>query len=210
MSNLIENLKWRYATKLFDPSLKISEEDLNELLDVLRLTPSSFGLQPWKFIVVESMAVREKIQAISWNQKQVTEASHLIVLARQAEMTHDDVERFLTSIVKVRQVAPDSLEGYGAMMKSFVGARDDKARASWMKDQVYIALGFLLFGCAQKRIDSCPMEGFDSAKCDAILGLEELGLKSVVLCPVGYRSVEDHWGSTPKVRYGSEDVVLRV
>jgi nitroreductase len=210
MSDLIENLNWRYATKIFDSSRVVSEKDVEELLEVLRLSPSSFGLQPWKFIVVESKELREKLMRAAWNQSQVVDASHLFVLARKSEITDGDIERFMNAIVDLRQVTKESLSGYHDVIRGFLHGRDVREKEAWMKDQVYIALGFLLAACAEKRIDSCPMEGFDSAKADAILGLEPLGLKSVVLCPIGYRSSEDSYAFKPKVRYGTDDVVLRL
>jgi nitroreductase len=203
-----QSLEWRYATKQFDATKKVSDSDLEELLEALQLSPSSFGLQPWKFIVVTNPDTRAKLKAASWNQTQITDASHLIVLARQTDMTEAHVSAYISDIAKKRNSAEESLEGYKQMMNGFIKAMSLDKKSDWMSRQVYIALGVLLTTCAIKHIDACPMEGFDHNAYDDILNLKSKGLTSVVLCPVGYRSTKDHYDEEAKVRYPLSQLVI--
>lgn len=203
-----QSLEWRYATKKFDANKKVSETDLEVLLQALRLSPSSFGLQPWKFIVVTNPDTRQKLKAASWNQTQITDASHLIVLARQTDMTEAHVSAYISDIAKKRNSTVESLEGYKQMMNGFIKAMSPDKKSEWMSRQVYIALGFLMAACAVHSIDACPMEGFDPKAYDDILNLESKGLSTVVLCPVGYRSADDKYASEVKVRYPLSQVVI--
>jgi len=205
--DLIKSLNWRYATKVFDPEKKVSDVDLNTLLEALRLTPSSFGLQFWKFLVVTNPQIREKLVEQSWNQRQVADSSHLIVFCRPAQVTHADVDRYIQNIADTRQTTLESLEGYSKMMKGFLDALKPEQKQAWMEKQIYIALGVLHTACALLQIDSCPMEGFVSGAYDEILGLPAKGLKSVVVCPIGYRSANDKAANLKKVRYPIKDCV---
>ncbi len=206
---ILDALRWRYATKTFDASKKISMEAFEELLEALRLSASSYGLQPWKFVVVENPELRAKVREIAWNQGQVTDASHLIVLCRPETVTAADVDHFVQVTASTRGIDAASLDGYKQMMLGTVNGMDEEKKAVWMAKQVYLALGNLLTVCAVQGIDACPMEGFDPAKCDEILGLPALGLRSVVLCPVGYRADDDKYASLAKVRYPKEEVIVR-
>ena len=203
MNNL---LHWRYATKKFDPTRKVSAEALNELLEVLRLAPSSYGLQPWKFVVVENTQLRKEIRKHAWDQSQVTDASDLIVLCSLKNMDEAYIKNFVIQIAKSRGVAPQSLAGYEQMMVGFAKSKTPSELAHWMKRQVYLALGMLLYACAQKGIDSCPMEGFDAQKVDEILGLDQENLESVVFCPVGYRASDDAYATHKKIRFEPNEV----
>ena len=207
--NIIDALKWRYATKQFDASKKISEEDLNELLEAARLSASSFGLQPWKLVVVEDKKTREKLREAAWNQSQVTDASHLIVVCAVRNVDEKYIKKYIGQIAKVREIPSESLKDFEDTMVGFAKQRGKEFLLEWSKKQSYIALGTLLFAAASKKIDACPMEGFDSGKFDEILGLEKLGLTSAVLCAVGYRSKEDKNQHFKKVRFDMKDIVIK-
>lgn len=207
---ILEDLRWRYATKEFDTSKKVSSEDLETLLESLVLSPSSFGLQPWKFVVVENQELKDQLLAHSWHQKQVTQASHVIVLCRPTTFGDTDIEAFIKSTAEARSQNPEDLKGYQDMMSGFLARMDDNQKNEWMKNQIYIALGNLMTVAAQMRIDACPMEGFIGPEYDKVLGLTEKGLASVVVCPVGYRAASDKYGELAKVRYSKEDLVIRL
>jgi len=206
MEKIIADLNWRYATKKFDSSKKVSEEDLNELLESLRLSPSSFGLEPWKFIVITNKDLREKLKEASWNQLQITDSSNLVVLCARKNIDKDYIEEFVKRISSIRNLPSKALEGYEEMLKGFIKNRNQENLEGWSKKQVYIALGFLLSSAAAKRIDACPMEGFDSDKYDEILGLKNSDYTSSVICALGYRSEEDSAKDLKKVRFKKEEV----
>lgn len=206
-SEIINSLNWRYATKHFDTSKKISEEDFNELLEVLRLAPSSFGLQPWKFIVVENQELRKKIQEKAWNQPQVVEASHLIVLCSKTDLSEEYIKEFIKETVEARNIQSDSIKGYEDMIINFGKSLDKNQTIEWCKKQTYIALGMLLEAAALKKIDASPMEGFDSKEVDEVLNLKEQGFTTAVLCALGYRSEEDKTQSYAKVRFKSSKII---
>jgi len=203
-------MAWRYATKRFDTEKKVSKEDLHEILNAARLAPSSVGLQPWKFVVVEDTALREKLEEASWNQKQITESSYVIVLCRR-EVNEELVDHHLKNTATTRNKAVEDLEGYKKMMMGIVTGKSPEDLQVWADKQIYIALGMMMESAAMLRIDSCPMEGFDPKAYDEILGLKEKGLASVVLCPIGYRNAElDHHATDEKVRFPMEEVVVHM
>lgn len=205
-----EHLNWRYATKNFDPAKFVSQTDLNHLLESLRLAPSSFGLQPWKFVVIQDRKLRETLKPYAWNQSQVADASHLIVLCRLKKMDAAYVDNYIDQISQAREVSTESLSAYRQMMLGFLEKYSEAESAHWMMRQVYLALGVLLSECAARKIDACPMEGFEPEKFDEILKLEEQGLVSAVLCPVGYRTFDDKYASLKKVRFESHQVILHL
>ena len=205
--DIIEALNWRYATKDFDSSKKISDKDLDIITESLRLTASSFGLQPWKFLVISNQDIKDSLLEHSWNQKQVTECSHHIVLCYPTSFGDDQVNSFIQDTAKTRGQSLEDLQGYENVMKGFLSHMDDNKKSIWMKDQVYIALGNLLTTCAMMKIDACPMEGIVHAKYDEVLGLKEKGLTVAVACPIGYRNSSDKYASAPKVRFPKSEVV---
>ena len=210
MSPMNNHLYWRYATQKFDPTRKIPKKDLDELLEVLRIAPSSYGLQPWKFIVIQNETLRKELQRHAWNQPQVTDASHLIVFCALKIMDERYVKDFVTRIAQVRDVNRETLSGYErAMLDSFKNQTPAQL-SHWMKLQVYLALGMFLAECAQEKIDACPMEGFEPQKFDEVLGLEKQGLESVVLCPIGYRARDDRYAKLKKVRFEKNEVVIHL
>jgi nitroreductase / dihydropteridine reductase len=200
-------LLWRYATKKFDSSRKIPKAQLDELLEALRLAPSSFGLQPWKFIVVKNNALRKELKVHSWNQSQIVDASELIVLCALRGLDEAYIKNYVRQIANERSVPAESLKSYEDLMIGTVKNQTKEQVSEWMKRQVYIALGFLMYAASERRIDSCPMEGFDRNKYDEILKLEEKGLQSVVLCTVGYRAQDDAYARLRKFRFSSKEVL---
>ena len=204
---IIEDLEWRYACKKFDPSKKLSEEEINALLESLRLTASSYGLQPWKFLLVNNSPLREELTAAAFGQSQVKEASHLIVLCGKINVDEGHVDGFLKSIVEAREVELESLEKFRNMLMKMVVNKSDDFKKPWTKNQIYIAMGTLLTVCAHLRIDSCPMEGFRPNEVDRVLGLKEKGLKPILLCPVGHRASDDTYTTRLKARFPKEEVI---
>jgi nitroreductase len=209
--NLIEALNWRYAVKKFDANKTINEKTWKALEESLILTPSSYGLQPWKFIVITDLATKQKLTPVSWNQKQVEDCSHMVVFAVKEKMDEAHVQSFIEATAKVRGIDASTLEGYKKMMVGDVvnGARG-KVSFEWAARQAYIALGNFMTSCAMIGVDTCPMEGIDPAKYDEILGLVGSGWKTVVACPAGYRAADDKYASAKKVRFPSEKVIRRL
>jgi len=202
------DLNWRYATKKFDPSKKISKQEFDQLLEVLRFSPSSFGLQPWKFVVVRDPELRKKLRPHAWDQSQVTEADALIVFCTLQNMDEGYIRHFTERIADVRGVSKESLAGQEQMMIASIKSKGPELVSQWMKNQVHIALGVLLNECAHRKIDACPMEGFDPKKFDEILELSQEGLETVVLCAVGYRAVDDKYSMLRKVRFDAKEVFI--
>jgi len=201
-------LNWRYATKKFDPSKKISKQGLAELLEVLRFSPSSYGLQPWKFVIVHDPVLRKKLRPLAWDQPQITDADTLIVFCAVTTMDENYVKNYVERIAQVRGVTKESLLGYEQMIMASLKGKSPEAISQWMKNQVYIALGVFLSECAYRKIDACPMEGFDSEKFNEILDLSKEGLESVVLCAVGYRDLDDHYAQLKKVRFEKNEIFI--
>jgi nitroreductase len=206
--DIVESLEWRYATKKFDSNRKLDQATYKKLEDALRLSASSFGLQPWKFVVVTDPEIKKQLPAVSWGQTQPQDCSHLVVICRKDELTEQYVDDYVRKIATTRGVTMESLDSYSQMMKGFLTSPKDKKH--WMELQCYIALGTLLAAAAHLGVDSCPMEGFDAAAYDRILGLEDKGCRSVVICPLGYRAEDDKYANVPKVRFDSDDVMITI
>ncbi len=210
-TNIIDALNWRYATKGFDSTKKVDEEVFNTLIEAARLAPSSFGLQPWKFIVVNNPEVRQKLRQAAWDQPQVTDASHIIVFAVNKKVDAAYVDTYIQAISETRGVPVDALKGFADMMKGSIASRGSvDAVTAWSARQVYIALGTLVTTAAFYEIDACPMEGFDPAQFDEILGLTTQGLSAVAMVAVGFRSSTDTTAAYKKVRFARKDVVIEV
>jgi nitroreductase len=208
---LLDRLNWRYATKQFNPNLKISAQDWETLEDALHLTPSSGGLQPWKFVVVTDAAVRAKLLAVSYGQPQITNASHLVVFAAKKNFSEADVDAFISHTAGTRGVSVESLAPFRDMLVGgIVKSMDEPARDAWSRNQAYIALGNLLTSAALLGIDACPMEGFDRAQYDEILGLNKQGFGSAVIATLGYRAASDKYATASKVRFPKEQVFAHV
>ena len=206
---IIKNLKWRYATKAFDPNKKLDEANLQKILEAGNLAPSSFGLEPWKFFVIQNPELRKKLKEKAWNQNQITDSSALIVLAVKKTMTESDVDEFINRTANARGLKSTDLSAYNQMIKGFLAPQTKEAILTWNSRQVYVALGFMLETAALLDIDACPMEGFDSDAFDEILNLKNTDYHSLVLCAVGYRG-EDPYGKLAKVRKPLADVVVRL
>ena len=204
---ILDALRWRYATKVFNPEKKISQEEWTALEESLVLTPSSFGLQPWEFVVVEDREIREQLVGHSWNQRQVADASHLLVIALRTDVDESYVDRFVSRVEEVR--GEPGFTGYRDMMVGFIQNLDEEGVKQWGKLQTYIALGQFMSVAAMMGIDTCPMEGFVASKYDEILGFADRQLTTAVLCPAGYRSGEDKYAHLPKVRFEADKVITR-
>lgn len=203
---LLAQLHWRYATKKFDAARTIPAADWQTLEEALILTPSSFGLQPWRFYVVTNPALKNQLPPHSWGQTQVAEASHVVVFAIKSNLSVADVDHFIQTMVAVRGGSVEALKGYRDIMAGFVSnpAIDLKL---WATKQVYIALGNLMTSAALLGIDVCPMEGITPPKYDEILGIDKDGYQTVVVAPVGYRAADDKHAGYKKVRYPASEVV---
>jgi len=208
---LLDRLNWRYATKQFDPARKINAQDWATLEDALLLTPSSGGLQPWKFIVVTDPAVRAKLLPVSYGQPQITNASHLVVFAAKKNFGEADVDAFINHTAATRGIPVESLAQYrNILVGGIVNSMDEAARDAWARNQAYIAVGNLLTSAAMLGIDACPMEGFDRAQYDEILGLNKQGFASAAIATLGYRAASDQYATAAKVRFPKEKVFVHV
>ena len=209
--NLIDALNWRYATKIFDAHKKISPELWDALEKTLVLTPTSYGLQPYKFLIVQDGAKRDALLPHSWGQKQVVDCSHFVVLLARTEMREADVDKFIARTVAVRGVPAEALAGYrGMMLGDVVNGPRGKIAHEWATRQAYIALGNLMTAAAVLGVDACPMEGINPPEYDKILKLEGSGFKTVVACALGYRSADDKYAKLAKVRYETKELVQHV
>lgn len=210
-ADLSAALRWRYAVKKFDAARAIPDAVWASLVDALVLAPSSYGVQPWRFLDVRDPAVRAALRPASWNQAQVTDASHYVVFASRVALADHDIDRFVARIAEVRGATVESLASYRAMMvKSIVQGMPEARRDDWCARQTYIALGQFMAAAAVLGIDTCPMEGIDPAKYDEILGLPAQGYHAICACAAGYRAADDKYASAPKVRFAADDVVRRV
>ncbi|MBC9796512.1 NAD(P)H-dependent oxidoreductase [Sinomicrobium weinanense] len=206
MSTIIESLNWRYATKKFDPSKKVSAEDLATLKEAIRLSASSYGLQPYEVLVIEDPEIRKQLKEVSWGQPQITDASHLIVFANKTNVTAKDTETYMNNISKTRNIPVESLSGFNDMINNTVVTLPEDVKNTWTAKQTYLALGSLLATAAELRIDACPMEGFDAEGYNKILGLDKKGLNAAVIATIGYRSEEDDTQHYAKVRRTAEEL----
>ena len=210
-TQLLDALNWRYATKTFDASKKIPAATWKALEETLVLSPSSFGLQPYRFLLVTDPALRAKLKPHSWNQTQVVDASHYVVFAARTAMTETEIDRFLDRVVEVRGIPRESLEGYRGMMYGSLLSPGSEARIPhWAALQAYIALGNLMTSASLLGVDTCAIEGFAPAEYDALLCLKDQGYASVVCCALGYRSAEDKYAGLAKVRFPNADLIKTI
>ena len=198
---LLAALQWRYATKKFDSTRKIPAATWTALEDSLVLTPSSFGLQPWKFIVVENPGLRALLAEESWRQPQVTDASHYVVLTARTDLSQDDIDAWMERLAEVQSTSLAAVAPLKGVVEGFAQAMSHEARHAWNVRQVYIALGQLMSSAALLGIDACPMEGISPAGYDHVLGLEGSGYATAVACALGYRAADDKAASMPKARF---------
>jgi nitroreductase len=208
MTQIIDALNWRYATKAYDKSKKLSDDQVSMLIEAVRLTPSSYGLPVYKVIHVKDEETREKLKAVAWGQPQITDASDLFVFAVKSDLSDASVDEYAKLIAETRNIPTESLSEFMGMIKGTLNSLSPEHKEAWATRQAYIALGTLLVATAENNIDSTPMEGFDTNKFDEILGLKDLNLKSVVVCVAGYRSENDSYINLKKVRVDSSDLVV--
>jgi nitroreductase len=203
---IISALSWRYAVQAFDPSKKVSTEQLRTILESARLAPGSFGLEAWKFIVVENPELRAKLRAAGYGQSKITDASHLVVIARRTDMRENIVNERISRTAKIQQQDAESLAGFKQMLEGTVANRDDQALDQWAKTQTYIALGMMMETASLLQVDNAAMEGFDPKAVDEILGLKGKHLASTTMLALGYRG-NDPVADRPKVRREFDEVV---
>lgn len=209
-SSTIEKLQWRYATKRFDPSRKLSEEKLNILKEAFNLTATSYGLQPLRLVVVSNPDLKEQLMPLTYNQPQIRDASHVLVLCVETEIDASFIVDHFKRVEGTRNTAREILEPFEEnLVKIFSEKNSDQVR-EWMVNQLYLTLGTLLTVCAMEKIDACPMEGFQPEKYDELLKLTEKGLTSVIVLPVGYRDEADFFSSLKKVRRGVDALVIQM
>jgi nitroreductase/dihydropteridine reductase len=197
--SLINDLNWRYATKKMNGE-NVSAEKLDLILDAANLAATSYGLQPFTILVVSNKEVKTKLQEAAYNQPQVGGSSHVLVFAVPIKITEAHIDAHISNITKIRNLPSEALAGLKQTILSTVGALPQEQQQIWAAKQAYIAFGTVLLAAAEQKVDACPMEGFVSSKFDEILGLEEKGLKSVVVAAIGYRSAEDATANFKKVR----------
>jgi nitroreductase len=202
-------LEWRYATKVFDASKRIPTETWQTLERALVLSPSSFGLQPYRFLVITDAALRAKLVPFTWGQKQVVDCSHYVVFTARTSLGAEHIDAFISRIAEVRGIPAESLKGYRDMMTGSLisGGTLSKMIPEWAARQAYIAIGNLMTSAAVLGVDACPIEGFEPDKYDEVLGLKGSGFTSVVCCALGYRAAADKYASLPKVRLPETQLV---
>ncbi len=207
---LLAQLNWRYATKKFDPAKKIADADWAALEQALILTPTSYGMQPYKFVVLTDPALRAELVPASWGQTQPVDCSHYVVFAARARNTEADVDRYLARMAEVRGMPAEALAGFKkVLMGDVVHGPRGQVALEWAARQAYIALGNFMTAAALTGVDTCPMEGFEPPKYDEILGLPAQGYHAVVACAAGYRAADDKYAALPKVRFAASELIDR-
>jgi nitroreductase len=207
-NSMVDALSWRYAVKQFDQTKRISDADWSSLETALVLSPSAYGLQPWRFLVVQNPYVRKELADASWGQSQVESCSHFIVFCSKSSVDAAYIDEFVREMARTRFVSRESLEGYYQMVVSdLINGPKSTFTKEWAARQAYIALGTLLTAAATMRIDSCPMEGIDNDKYDSILNLESQGYRALAACALGYRSQNDKYAHITKVRFNKDRVI---
>ena len=210
MSTFIENQNWRYATKKFNSEKKISNSDLEILKEAIQLSTSSYGLQPYKVIIVENEEIRKQLQPASWGQSQITDASHLFVFASITNVDSSYINNFVENMAKTRNIPVESIKAYADFMIGNITTLTPEKQFIWSQKQAYLALGNLLNAAAELKIDVTPMEGFVAAQYNEILGLDKLNLNAALVAPIGYRHEEDATQHAAKVRKSNQDLFITI
>lgn len=203
---LIENLKWRYATKKYDTNKKVSEQDMSKIMEAIRLSATSYGLQLFKVLDIKNPEIRNQLKEVSWGQPQTTDASHLLVFCNYSEVNDDHIDQYVQLKAKVQNLDLNALKGHGDFVKGKMSEASNEFKQVWTARQTYIALGNAMTACAELHIDSTPMEGFDPSEYNRILGLKAKGLQAAVVLAIGYRSEEDSTQHGAKVRKPIEEI----
>ncbi|MBC9813699.1 NAD(P)H-dependent oxidoreductase [Crocinitomicaceae bacterium CZZ-1] len=204
--SIIHHLNWRYATKRYDQTRVIPDQTIDLIKEALRLTPTSYGLQPLKFLLIKNQEIRKQLLNYSYNQQSITDASHLIVIASYRDIQSDEIDQYMQNTAVTRDLPLEQLSGYSDFLKRIMNNQTTEQKTTWAQKQAYITLGVLVDICAQLKVDATPIEGFDVKGYDAILNLEEKGLTSTIVVPIGYRHQDDvtqHW---KKVRKPAEEL----
>jgi nitroreductase/dihydropteridine reductase len=211
MSDVISNLNWRYATKKYNPGKVVAQDKVDIILEAIRLSATSSGLQPYEVLVVTNQALREQIKPHAWNQTQITDSSHLLVFAAWDNYTAERINQMFDLTNEIRGFKNEGWENYRAMLLNTYPQRDAETNFQHAARQAYIGLGSALIAAAELKVDSTPIEGFDPAKVDEILNLKQKSLRSVVLMPLGYRADEGDWlVNLTKVRRSREQFITEV
>lgn len=206
MEKHIENLNWRYATKKFDTSKKLSEDTVEKLLKSLQLSASSYGLQPYEIFVVSDEKTKEQLKLAGWNQAQFTDASHIFIFAGLKHLDEAYIDSYVKNISDIRDIQVRDLGALKEkLMKNIVEEPRDQQKA-WAQKQAYLALGNFLSAAADLKIDTCPMEGYDTEKVDEVLGINNTNLSTAVVASAGYRSKDDALQHAKKVRKQKEEL----
>ncbi len=210
MSNFIKDANWRYATKKFDTSKKVSNKDITTLKEAIRLAASSYGLQPYQVLIIENQEIKTQLQPASWGQSQIVDASHVFVFATELNFGNDNIDKYITTLTETRGIPIESVQGYADFMKMKINALSEEQKNVWTAKQAYLALGNLMNAAAELKIDTTPMEGFEAAKYDEILELEKQGLHAVVVATIGYRHKEDATQHYVKVRKSNQELFINL
>jgi nitroreductase len=208
--NIINSLKWRYAVKKFDDKKSITEQQLNTLKEAFNLTATSYGLQPLKLVVVQNKDIQKELVSHSWNQNQIKEASHVLVICIQNNYTSEEVKNYFNLVQEIRNTPNEVITPFKEFLTAEIEKKTQEELLVWNKNQAYIALGNLLTVCALEKIDSCPMEGFIPEKYDEILKLKEHNLTSVLVLPIGIRADDCYMKDLKKVRKNIKDVIVEI
>ncbi|AWH85433.1 NAD(P)H-dependent oxidoreductase [Flavobacterium album] len=210
MTDYIESLQWRYATKKYDPDKKVSDQDLETLKEAVRLSVSSMGLQPYKVLIVENPEVRRLLREASNNQAAITEASHVFVFANETNVGHSHIENYLDNIIRTREVSRESLAPFSNSMHSFIESQTEDSKNFWTSKQAYLAMSSLINAAAVLHIDATPMEGFNRAAVNEVLGLDKIGLSAAVIATIGYRHKDDRFQHLKKVRKSKDELFITI
>ena len=208
--NSIDNLKWRYAVKKFDHHKILSDNQINILKQAFNLTATSYGLQPIKLVVVKNKDIQKELVLHSWNQQQISQASHLLVICIDTKLDETDVEKYFERVKEIRNTPDEIINSFKEYLTTTISEKTTEDLLSWGKNQAYLALGNLLTVCANEKIDSCPMEGFIPEKYNEVLGLKEKNLSSVLVLPVGFRAEDDIMTHQKKVRKNIGEIVIDI
>ena len=208
--NILDSLKWRYAVKKFDTNKNLSEIQIETLKEAFNLTATSYGLQPLKLVIIKNKKIQEKLVPFSWNQQQILQASHLLVICVKDNYTTKEVENYFNLVQKIRNTPDEVINPFKKFLTAEIAKKTQEELYVSNKNQAYIALGNLLTVCASQEIDSCPMEGFTPDKYDEILDLTKNNLKSVLVLPVGFRASDDYMKDLTKVRKNISDSIIEI
>lgn len=209
-TQIIDALKWRYATKQFDTEKKVSDSDMDTLLEAMRLAPSSQGLQPWRAYIITDKKIREQLKTAAWNQLQLTDASHIVVFTARKNIDETYIDSYLKEVIKQRGQKWDDIQGYRTMLLGSINGKTPEMLFQWNARQAYISLGVLLETASLMKIDACPMEGFDNSQFDTILKLKDAEYSTVVIAALGYRSQNDKYAMAKKVRFPKDMIIKKI